>query len=336
VLPVPPAPAFGHDPGPVLGEAQDLLDAVRREELDRVVIPNKPLDVLAQQIAAEVACGEWDEEELYNLMRRAWPYRELTREEYGEVLQMLAEGFSTRRGRKRALIHRDAVNRKLRPRDGLRLTAVTSGGTIPDTADYAVVLSPQDIIVGTVNEDFAVESLSGDVFQLGNTSYRILRVEAGRVRVEDAQGLPPTIPFWLGEAPARSDEEGIQKLPLSNELHKRPSFEPRNQVFADLANAVISAIWIPRVWAARRRASTSRSHISSEPRKYVESCVAVSRARSHLARASSSSWKLPRTAGFPSNVICWASKSGAVLVSLRRGNRQRLAVAFKQCCVPKA
>ena len=189
-----------------LVECTALLDAVRREELDRVVIPKKPLDVLAQQIAAEVACGEWGEEELYELMRRAWPYRELTRQEYGEVLQMLAEGFSTRRGRKRALIHRDAVNRKLRPRDGLRLTAVTSGGTIPDTADYAVVLSPQDIIVGTVNEDFAVESLSGDVFQLGNTSYRILRVEAGRVRVEDAEGMPPSIPFWLGEAPARSDE----------------------------------------------------------------------------------------------------------------------------------
>jgi ATP-dependent Lhr-like helicase len=189
-----------------LVECTALLDAVRREELDRVVIPKKPLDVLAQQIAAEVASGEWDEEELYNLMRRAWPYRELTREEYAEVLQMLAEGFSTRRGRKRALIHRDAVNRKLRPRDGLRLTAVTSGGTIPDTADYAVVLSPQDIMVGTVNEDFAVESLAGDVFQLGNTSYRILRVEAGRVRVEDAEGMPPSIPFWLGEAPARSDE----------------------------------------------------------------------------------------------------------------------------------
>jgi ATP-dependent Lhr-like helicase len=189
-----------------LVECTALLDAVRREELDRLVIPPKPLDVLAQQIAAEVACGEWDEEELYDLLRRAWPYRELTREEYGEVLQMLAEGFSTRRGRKRALIHRDAVNRKLRPRDGLRLTAVTSGGTIPDTADYAVVLSPQEIIVGTVNEDFAVESLAGDVFQLGNTSYRILRVEAGRVRVEDAEGMPPSIPFWLGEAPARSDE----------------------------------------------------------------------------------------------------------------------------------
>ena len=204
-----------------LVECTAMLDSVRREELDRLVIPEKPLDVLAQQIAAEVACGEWDEEALFNLMRRAWPYRNLTLKEYGEVLQMLTEGFSTRRGRKRALIHRDAVNRKLRPRDGLRLTAVTSGGTIPDTADYAVVLSPQEIIVGTVNEDFAVESLSGDVFQLGNTSYRILRVEAGRVRVEDAEGMPPSIPFWLGEAPARSDEVSFAVSRLRADVEKR-------------------------------------------------------------------------------------------------------------------
>jgi ATP-dependent Lhr-like helicase len=204
-----------------LVECTALLDAVRREELDRVVIPSKPLDVLAQQIAAEVACGEWDEDELYELMRRAWPYRELARQEYADVLQMLAEGYSTRRGRKRALLHRDAVNRKLRPRDGLRLTAVTSGGTIPDTADYAVVLSPQDIMVGTVNEDFAVESLAGDVFQLGNTSYRILRVEAGRVRVEDAAGMPPSIPFWLGEAPARSDEVSAAVSRLRGEIDAR-------------------------------------------------------------------------------------------------------------------
>ncbi|HEX7952513.1 MAG TPA: ATP-dependent DNA helicase, partial [Burkholderiales bacterium] len=178
-------------------------------------------DVLALQVAAEVACGEWDEDARYALMRRAWPYRDLARGEYGEVLQMLAEGFSTRRGRKRALIHRDTVNRKLRPRDGLRLTAVTSGGTIPDTADYAVVLSPQEIMVGTVNEDFAVESMAGDVFQLGNTSYRILRVEAGRVRVEDAQGLPPSIPFWLGEAPARSDEVSFAVSRLRADLEAR-------------------------------------------------------------------------------------------------------------------
>ncbi|HVY05056.1 MAG TPA: DEAD/DEAH box helicase [Burkholderiales bacterium] len=201
-----------------LVECTAMLDAVRREELDRVVIPDKPLDVLAQQVAAEVTAGEWDEDELYDLMRRAWPYRNLTKQEYGEVLQMLAEGFSTRRGRRRAMIHRDIVNRKLRPRDGLRLTAVTNGGTIPDTADYSVVLSPEDIVVGTINEDFAVESLAGDVFQLGNTSYRIIRVEAGRVRVEDAQGMPPSMPFWLGEAPARSDEVSYAVSRLRSEM----------------------------------------------------------------------------------------------------------------------
>jgi ATP-dependent Lhr-like helicase len=204
-----------------LAECAALLDSVRREELDRLRIPPKPLDVLAQQIAAEVACEEWDEDALYELLRRAWPYRGLSREEYREVVQMLAEGFSTRRGRNRALVHRDAVNRKLRPRQGLRLTAVTCGGTIPDTADYAVVLSPEEIVIGTVNEDFAVESLAGDVFQLGNASYRILRVEAGRVRVEDAQGIPPSIPFWLGEAPARSDEVSAAVSRLRAEIETR-------------------------------------------------------------------------------------------------------------------
>src|SRR5256712_6412909 len=119
---------------------------------------------------------------------------------------MLATGFSTRRGHRAAYVHRDAVNGVLRGRRGARLTAITSGGAIPDTADYDVVLEPANQLVGTVNEDFAVESLAGDIFQLGNTSYRILRVEAGRVRVEDAHGQPPTIPFWLGEAPARTNE----------------------------------------------------------------------------------------------------------------------------------
>ena len=119
---------------------------------------------------------------------------------------MLAEGIDTRRGRRGTYLHRDAVNRRLRARKGARLTAITCGGAIPDNADYQVILEPAGIFVGTLNEDFAIESLAGDVFQLGNTSYRVLRVEAGRVRVEDAKGQPPTIPFWLGEAPARTDE----------------------------------------------------------------------------------------------------------------------------------
>jgi ATP-dependent Lhr-like helicase len=206
-----------------LVECTALLDSVRREQLDRLHIPHKPLDVLAQQVAAELACGEWDEDALFDLFRHAWPYRTLSREEYAAVVQMLAEGFSTRRGRSHALVHRDAVNRKLRPRQGLRLTAITCGGTIPDTADYNVVLVPEEQIIGTVNEDFAVESLAGDVFQLGNTSYRILRVEAGRVRVEDAHGLPPTIPFWLGEAPARTDEVSAAVSRLRQEVEARLS-----------------------------------------------------------------------------------------------------------------
>ncbi|MEI7035310.1 DEAD/DEAH box helicase [Fulvimonas yonginensis] len=197
-----------------LVECAALLDCVRRGELDALVQPREPLDVLAQQIVAEVACQEWDEDALYALVRGAHPYRDLPRERFDAVVRMLAEGFSTRRGARAAYIHRDAVHRKLRARRNARLTAVTSGGTIPDTADYLVVLEPQNTIVGSVNEDFAVESLAGDVFQLGNTSYRILRVERDRLRVEDAHGAPPSIPFWLGEAPGRSDElsAGVSRL----------------------------------------------------------------------------------------------------------------------------
>jgi ATP-dependent Lhr-like helicase len=189
-----------------LVECAALLDTVRRGELDEVHIPGDALDVLAQQITAEVSAQEWDEEGLFQLVRRAYPYRDLDRKDFAAVLAMLAEGFSTRRGRHGALIHYDAVNHMLRPRRGARLTALTSGGTIPDNADYQVLLEPESQVVGTVHEDFAVESLAGDVFQLGNTSYRILRVERGKVRVEDARGQPPTIPFWLGEAPGRSGE----------------------------------------------------------------------------------------------------------------------------------
>ena len=197
-----------------LVECAALLDSVRRGELDRLAIPEQPLDVLAQQIVAEVAAREYGEDELYALMRRAWPYRNLSREDFAAIVAMLADGFSTRRGRRGALIHHDGVNRLLRGRRGARLTALTSGGTIPDNADYQVLLEPENHFVGTVNEDFAVESLAGDIFQLGNKSYRIQRVERGVVRVEDAHGMAPTIPFWLGEAPGRSDElsESVSRL----------------------------------------------------------------------------------------------------------------------------
>ena len=183
-----------------------LLDSVRRGELDRLHIPEHPLDVLSQQIVAEVSAREYGEDELFDLMRGAYSYRNLSRKDFDAVVRMLSDGFSTKRGKRGTYLHRDAVNKVLRARKGARLTAITCGGAIPDNADYQVILEPSSIFVGTLNEDFAIESLAGDVFQLGNTSYRILRVETGRVRVEDAKGQPPSIPFWLGEAPARTDE----------------------------------------------------------------------------------------------------------------------------------
>ena len=189
-----------------LVECAALIDCVRRGELDALTMPRAPLDVLAQQIVAEVACEEWTEDALFECVKRAAPYADLSREQYDAVLRMLAEGYTSRHGPRGAYLHRDVVQGTLRAKRGGKMTAVTSGGTIPDNADYTVLLEPQGLNIGTVNEDFAVESLAGDIFQLGNTSYRIMRVEPGRVRVVDAQGQAPNIPFWLGEAPGRSDE----------------------------------------------------------------------------------------------------------------------------------
>jgi ATP-dependent Lhr-like helicase len=201
-----------------LVECAALLAAVRRGELDRLTVPDKPLDVLAQQLVAEAAAREWAEDGLFALVTRAYPYRDLKRGEFDELVRMLAEGYSTRRGRHGALIHHDGVNHRIKGRRSARLTALTSGGTIPDTADYQVLLEPQAQFVGTVNEDFAIESMQGDIFQLGNLSYRILRVEPGRIRVEDARGEPPTIPFWIGEAPGRTDELSASVSRLRREL----------------------------------------------------------------------------------------------------------------------
>ena len=189
-----------------LVECAAILDAVRRGELDRLHVPSHPLDVLAQQAVAMVAAEDWSEEALLATVRRAYPYRNLTGERWRALLAMLAGGFATRRGRRSAWLHRDVINGELRARRGARLTAMTSGGAIPDNADYDVVLEPHGTRLGSLNEDFAIESLPGDIFQLGNTSWRILRIERGAVRVEDAQGLPPNIPFWFGEAPGRTAE----------------------------------------------------------------------------------------------------------------------------------
>src|SRR5436190_426995 len=204
-------------------ECAALLRCVHRGELDRLIIPEKPLDVLAQQIVAAASTEDWEEPRLFELIRCSWPYRNLTREEFDSAVKMLSEGFSTKRGRRAALIHHDAVNHRLRGRRGARLVALTSGGAIPDNADYRVVLEPSETFVGTVNEDFAVESLAGDIFQLGNASWRILRVNSGVVRVEDAKGQPPGIPFWLGEAPARTAELSNAVSDLRAEIEKQLS-----------------------------------------------------------------------------------------------------------------
>jgi len=189
-------------------ECAATVRAIRQGDLDRIQIPIAPLDILAQQIVAMCSCEDWDEDVLFDCLRSAYPYRELRRDEYNHILEMLSQGIASKRGRYGAYIYRDMVNRRLRARRGARLAAITSGGAIPETALFTVVAQPDEIIVGTLDEDFAVESNAGDIMLLGNTSWRIHRVESnsGRVLVEDAHGAPPTIPFWRGEAPARTDE----------------------------------------------------------------------------------------------------------------------------------
>jgi ATP-dependent Lhr-like helicase len=204
-----------------LVECMALLRAVRSGDLDRIVVLDAPNDVLAQQIVAETSCREYTEDELFSLVRRAWPYRNLERRRFDAVVTMLAEGFATKRGRRGALIYRDEVQQRLRGRRGSRLLALTSGGAIPEVADYRMVLEPDDTFIGTLNEDFAIESMAGDVIQLGNMSWRVLQVGAGVIRVADAKGAPPNIPFWLGEAPARSDELSLAVSRLRGDIDVR-------------------------------------------------------------------------------------------------------------------
>jgi ATP-dependent Lhr-like helicase len=187
-------------------ECAALLRSVRKGELDTIVSHDEPLDVLAQQIVAECGADEYEESALFDLVRRAWPFRSLSRDTFDAVMRMGADGFATRRGRRSALLHRDEVNGRVRARRGARSLAITSGGAIPEVADYRVVLDPEDTFIGTLNEDFAIESHAGDIIQLGNASWQITQVGAGVVRVTDARGAPPTLPFWLGEAPGRSNE----------------------------------------------------------------------------------------------------------------------------------
>ncbi|SPP63245.1 DEAD/DEAH box helicase [Nitrospira lenta] len=228
-------------------ECAALVRAIRRGTLDQIAIPPAPLDILSQQIVAASASQTWTEDELFALCRRAYPYRDLSRAEFDGVLHMLADGIATQRGRGLAYLFHDRINRRIKGRRGARLAAITSGGAIPDTANYAVVAEPDGTVVGSVDEDFAVESLAGDIMLLGNTSWRIKGIEAGKVRVEDAQGAPPNIPFWRGEAPSRTAELSAEVALLRHAIAERA-------LSADPAVSHLSAIgWLKSECALDQR-----------------------------------------------------------------------------------
>jgi ATP-dependent Lhr-like helicase len=218
-----------------------LVRAIRLGDLDRIVIPDAPMDILAQQIVAMCAAEDWTEDALYESVRRAYPYRNLERKSFDEIVEMLSEGIASQRGRYASYLHRDRVHHVLRARRGARLAAITSGGAIPENSLYAVIAQPEGINVGTVDEDFAVESLAGDIILLGNTSWRIRRVTSGSVLVEDAQGAAPSVPFWRGEAPARTDELSAHVANLREQISSlvpRSLAAPEKEDRADFAEAV--------------------------------------------------------------------------------------------------
>ena len=202
-------------------ECMALMRAVRAGRLDAVPIPEAPLDVLAQQIVAEVSAQEWGSDKLFALCRRAFPYRNLSREQFDRTVDYLSEGITRSTGRSRVYLHHDQVGRRLRARKGARIAALTNGGAIPEIATYRVVAEPDGTVVGSLDEDFSIESQRGDVFLLGNTSWRILNIRGGDVNVADAQGAPPTIPFWRGEAPGRTLELSEEVSRLREELESR-------------------------------------------------------------------------------------------------------------------
>src|SRR5260221_179725 len=225
-----------------LVECAALVRSIHQGELDRLVIPESPLDILAQQMVAMCSAEEWNEDELFAVVTRAYPYRELLRKDYDNLLTMLADGIASQRGRFGAYLYRDRVNKRLKARRGARMIAIMNGGAIPETALYTVVAEPEGTVVGTLHEDFAVESLKGDIVLLGNMSWRIRRVEsAGRILVEDAHGAPPSIPFWLGEAPGRTEELSRQLGELRQKISDlTPNTVPGfvNQKSPEVLNAV--------------------------------------------------------------------------------------------------
>ena len=215
-----------------LVECAAVVHAMRQGHLDPVTIPSEPIDILAQHLVAEVAGQEWSEGELFALCTKAYPYRDLTRQRFDQIIHMLAEGYVPQRRRQQAFLFHDRIHHQVRPRRGARLAALTSGGAIPDAATYSVVAEPDGTVVGTVDEDFAVESMAGDIILLGTSSWRIRGVEIGKIRVEDAHGAPPTIPFWRGEAPSRtpelSHEVAVLREHLSQLLDEGPKENGQN------------------------------------------------------------------------------------------------------------
>ena len=199
-------------------ECAAVIRAIRGGQLDKLEIPRNALDILAQQIVAASTAGEWREDDLYGLVRSTYSYRSLPRHDFDSIIEMLSDGITTKRGRSGAYLHRDQVNGIVRARRGARLAAITSGGAIPETGNYQVIAEPEGIVVGNLSEDFAIESMAGDIFLLGTTSWRIKRVEPGRVRVADAHGAAPSIPFWLGEAPGRTIELSQEVSALEADL----------------------------------------------------------------------------------------------------------------------
>ncbi|HEV2182061.1 MAG TPA: DEAD/DEAH box helicase, partial [Candidatus Acidoferrales bacterium] len=225
-------------------ECAALVHSIRLGLLDRIMIPECPLDVLAQQLVAECAAQEWQEDDLFALVTRAYPYRTLSRREFDEIIAMLTDGIASRRGRYSAYLYRDGVNHRLRARRGARLAAITSGGAIPDNSLYTVIAEPEHVTVGTVDEDFAVESLRGDIILLGNTSWQIRRVQAGSVLVEDAKGAPPNVPFWRGEAPSRTPELSEQVAEVREKINSLTENVSPNTVRGDASHATAPIDWL--------------------------------------------------------------------------------------------
>ncbi|MGB9243761.1 MAG: DEAD/DEAH box helicase [Candidatus Acidiferrales bacterium] len=225
-------------------ECAALVRAIRQGDLDRIEIPDAPQDVLAQQIVAMCSAEDWQEDDLFARVRRAYPYRNLERAQFDTIVDMLSEGIAARRGRYGTYLHRDRVNLRVRGRRGSRLAAITSGGAIPDNALYTVVAEPEGTVVGTIDEDFAVESLRGDIMLLGNTSWRIRRVQMGRVLVEDAHGAAPTVPFWRGEAPARTAELSAQVADLRAQIDERTRDVPAGVQVKTLPAAQPALAWL--------------------------------------------------------------------------------------------